>query len=64
MVARDLYDVWPRKVYFFPETGKVLVKKLRTLRNDTVGRREHEYLERITPCRGFRRVRAVRQGAR
>ena len=31
----------------FPNTGKVLVKKLRTLRNDTVGRREHEYLERI-----------------
>jgi chemotaxis protein CheD len=47
VIARDLYDVWPRKVYFFPNTGKVLVKKLRTLRNDTVGRREHEYLERI-----------------
>jgi len=47
VVARDLYDVWPRKVYFFPRTGKVLVKKLRSLSNDTVGRREHSYLERI-----------------
>jgi len=47
VVARDLYDVWPRKVYFFPRTGKVLVKKLRTLKNDTVGRREHDYLERM-----------------
>lgn len=47
VVARDLYDVWPRKVYFFPATGKVLVKKLRALSNDTVGRREHDYLERI-----------------
>ena len=47
VVAKDLYDVWPRKVYFFPNTGKVLVKKLRSLSNDTVGRREHDYLERI-----------------
>jgi chemotaxis protein CheD len=47
VVARDLYDVWPRKVYFFPRTGKVLVKKLRSLSNDTVGQREHSYLERI-----------------
>lgn len=47
VVAKDLYDVWPRKVYFFPRTGKVLVKKLRSLSNDTVGQREHSYLERI-----------------
>ena len=47
VVAKDLYDVWPRKVYFFPKTGKVLVKKLRSLSNDTVGRREHDYFERI-----------------
>jgi len=48
VVASDLYDVWPRKVYFFPKTGKVLVKKLRELRNDTVGRREHDYLNRMS----------------
>jgi chemotaxis protein CheD len=47
VVAKDLYDVWPRKVYFFPKTGKVLVKKLRSLSNDTVGKREHDYYERI-----------------
>ena len=47
VVARDLYDVWPRKVYFFPRTGKVLVKKLRSLSNDTVGRREQDYFQRI-----------------
>jgi len=47
VVAKDLYDVWPRKVYFFPKTGKVLVKKLRSLSNDTVGQREHNYLERL-----------------
>src|SRR5450759_5013904 len=27
VVARDLIDVYPRKVYYFPKSGKVLVKK-------------------------------------
>jgi len=42
--AQDLYDVCPRKVYFFPHTGKVLVKKLGALRHDTLERRERDYL--------------------
>ena len=25
IVARDLLDVWPRKIYFFPRSGKVMV---------------------------------------
>src|SRR3954462_1873616 len=28
VLAEDLNDIHPRKVYFFPKTGKVLVKKL------------------------------------
>ena len=28
VIAEDLNDIYPRKVYFFPKTGKVLVKKL------------------------------------
>ncbi|WP_228375690.1 hypothetical protein [Methylomonas denitrificans] len=28
VVADDMLDIYPRKVYFFPETGEVLVKKL------------------------------------
>lgn len=43
VVAQDLYDVCPRKVYFFPASGKVLVKRLESLRNDTLERREREY---------------------
>lgn len=43
VVASDLMDIYPRKVYFFPSTGKVLIKKLRTAHNDTVFRREIEY---------------------
>ena len=45
VVAEDLGDIYPRKVMFFPATGKVLLKKLRTLHNSTVIERETSYLE-------------------
>src|SRR5262245_26466655 len=44
VAAQDLYDVCPRKVYFFPASGKVMVKRLGDLRNDKLERREREYL--------------------
>ncbi len=47
VVARDLVDVYPRKVYFFPRTGKVLVKKLRSVHNDTIFERERDYGARL-----------------
>ena len=47
IVAEDLNDIHPRKVYFFPETGKVLVKKLIQLNNYTLVRREHDYASRL-----------------
>lgn len=46
--AQDLLDVHPRKVYFFPTTGRVLVKKLTRLHNDTLLRRESEYAARLS----------------
>lgn len=48
VVAKDLLDVHPRKVYFFPANGRVLVKKLVRLHNDTLMRREKEYAARLT----------------
>jgi chemotaxis protein CheD len=48
VAAKDLLDVHPRKVYFFPNTGRVLVKKLTRLHNDTLLRREKEYAARLT----------------
>jgi chemotaxis protein CheD len=48
LAAKDLLDVYPRKVYFFPETGRVLVKKLARQHNDTLMKREKEYAERLT----------------
>jgi chemotaxis protein CheD len=48
VLSQDLLDVHPRKVYFFPSTGRVLVKKLLRLHNDTVARREREYAARLS----------------
>ncbi|WP_045223591.1 chemoreceptor glutamine deamidase CheD [Methyloterricola oryzae] len=47
IVAEDLLDIYPRKVYFFPESGRVLIKRLRALHNDTIMRREQEYSIRL-----------------
>lgn len=43
VIARDLMGSLPRKVYFFPDTGEVLVKKLRELKNDTILAREQSF---------------------
>lgn len=47
VVAEDMNDIYPRKVYFFPQTGKVLVRKIKELRNDTLVKREVEYASRL-----------------
>lgn len=47
ILAEDLNDVHPRKVYFFPESGKVLVKRLKQMGNDTVLQRELDYASRL-----------------
>lgn len=47
IIAKDLLGEHPRKVYYFPNTGKVLVKKLRSIPNDTLIERELEYNKRL-----------------
>lgn len=47
VIAEDLMDVHPRKVYFFPRTGRVLVKKLKQLNNNTLANREQDYARRL-----------------
>lgn len=47
IAAQDLLDIYPRKVYYFPSTGRVLVKKLKSQHNTTVLDREMEYSMRI-----------------
>jgi len=47
ITAEDLIDIHPRKVFFFPRTGKVLVKKLKVVHNDTLKQREIEYANKL-----------------
>lgn len=47
IAARDLADRDPRKVYYFPASGRVLVKRLRELHNDTILEREAAYRRRL-----------------
>ena len=47
VVAQDLLDIYPRKVYFFPTKGLVRVKKLKQVHNDTIISRETEYKTRL-----------------
>lgn len=48
VVAKDLLDSYPRKVYYFPNTGRVLVKKLHRVHNETLFSRERDYKDRLS----------------
>ncbi|MEY3880268.1 MAG: chemoreceptor glutamine deamidase CheD [Methylococcaceae bacterium] len=43
VVSSDLLDIYPRRVYFFPQTGKVLVKKMYGVHNNEVILQEQGY---------------------
>lgn len=47
IVARDLLDNYPRKVHFFPHSGRVLLKKIKSLHNATLIEREKGYLRQV-----------------
>jgi chemotaxis protein CheD len=47
IVGEDLLDIYPRKVYYFPKTGKVMVKKLMKLTSNTVFEREKDYASKL-----------------
>ena len=47
VLASDLLDIYPRKVYFSPDTGIVNVRKIKSLHNSTIIDRESEYKMRI-----------------
>lgn len=47
VVAQDLLDIYPRKVYYFPKTGRAMVKTLKSVHNDTIVEREKEYETRL-----------------
>jgi chemotaxis protein CheD len=43
----DLGNVFPRKVYYFTESGRVLLKKIERVKNRTIFERENAYAARI-----------------
>lgn len=45
--AQDLGDVYPRKVIYFPKTGRVRIKKLINMHNNTIIVRETQYMDRL-----------------
>jgi chemotaxis protein CheD len=47
MVSSDVGDRYPRKVVYFPETGRVLIKKLKTQHNRTILEREQAYRRKL-----------------
>lgn len=47
VIGKDVLDIYPRKVYFFPKTGKVMLKKIHSLHNTTIIDREKAYMHEI-----------------
>jgi chemotaxis protein CheD len=43
LLAQDLGDIYPRKVNFYPKTGKVKMKKIQDIHNETLAIRERRY---------------------
>ena len=47
VVSEDTGDVYPRKIIYYPESGRVRVKKLQNIHNDTIRKREESYRKHI-----------------
>jgi len=47
LLGQDLGDIYPRKVNFYPKTGRVRMKKIQDLHNDTLVMRETSYRKSI-----------------
>ena len=47
VISEDLGGDYPRKVLYFPATGRAFVKKLFRLHNDTFFNREQEYMNEL-----------------
>ncbi|MEI7839518.1 MAG: chemoreceptor glutamine deamidase CheD [Methylococcaceae bacterium] len=47
LLSQDLGDIYPRKVIYFPKTGKVGMKRIQDLHNDTIAQRERQYSRNI-----------------
>jgi len=46
LVAQDLLDIYPRKVHYFPRSGRARIKKLKDVQTE-IARREQDYGSRL-----------------
>ncbi len=47
VLAQDLAHDYARKVYYYPDSGRVRLKMIRDMHNQTILQREREYVRRI-----------------
>jgi chemotaxis protein CheD len=47
VVSQDLGDIYPRKVIYYPTSGRLRVKRLRSMHNDTLFQREELYVKEL-----------------
>lgn len=46
--AEDVGGIYPRKIQYYPKTGRVRVKKLKNLHNETLKLREQKYIQSLS----------------
>lgn len=47
IAAQDLGDIYPRKVLYYPRTGKMRIKRLKSMHNDTLIQRDIHYVDEL-----------------
>lgn len=47
IISEDVGDIYPRKVVYFPDSGRVRLKRLQATHNNTLEKREREYLRSL-----------------
>lgn len=47
VLGEDLGDIFPRKVLYFPQTGRIRVRKLVSGRDESLAARERQYLQQL-----------------
>jgi chemotaxis protein CheD len=47
VISQDLGDIFPRKVIYYPASGRLRVKRLRSMHNDTLFQREELYVKEL-----------------
>ena len=51
VIAKDLVDIYPRRVFYFPKRNKVLVKKLKNNSLNNISERERNYSNQLNKAK-------------